>query len=286
MASVYDLELTEYYKIEIGSNWNKARESIVEVGRLLIEAKAKLSRDGWENLLENELSFTERTANRLMAISGDPRIASGTHVSQLPSSWGTLYEISRMSAEEFDDAIAQNVINPKVQRKDISSFLKEKRGEVSPTQDIDSTEYSETTKYAYIYIDYDKVDCFETLNESIQKAISAIPNVRLDCSDFEEKIFKKWNRENERERMRELRAEEDRAKKRLSTVIKEGIKRCGGRKNFENSICYSIQDLRGMPVDTALHLLDDDQHMWSRSGKTRSQVESEIARRVIQPILN
>jgi hypothetical protein len=48
------------------------------------------------------LPFTDRTAQRLMAVAADQRISNGAHVSDLPTSWGTLYELTKLDNVEFD----------------------------------------------------------------------------------------------------------------------------------------------------------------------------------------
>jgi hypothetical protein len=45
------------------------------------------------------LPFSERTAQRLMSIASDPRLSNPTHVSVLPNSWGTLYELTKLTDE-------------------------------------------------------------------------------------------------------------------------------------------------------------------------------------------
>jgi hypothetical protein len=55
-----------------------------------------------------------------MAISKDDRLTNAAHVSLLPPSWGTLYEISKLDDASFAAKIADGTINPEAQRKDIA----------------------------------------------------------------------------------------------------------------------------------------------------------------------
>jgi hypothetical protein len=50
-------------------------------------------------MIEEELPFTPRTAQRLMSITQSPALTNATHVSHFPASWGTLYAISRLPAD-------------------------------------------------------------------------------------------------------------------------------------------------------------------------------------------
>ena len=77
----------------IADAWNASREAVIDAGALLIEAKAVLPHGDSRAMVDAELPFGARTAQRLMAIAGDPRIANRTPVSDLPPSWRTLYEL-------------------------------------------------------------------------------------------------------------------------------------------------------------------------------------------------
>lgn len=68
----------------------------------------------------------------LMAISMDPRLSKPKHVSLLPTSWGTLYALSRLDAKEWKRATRENLIRPDVQRKEITAFRKEMRKPPKP----------------------------------------------------------------------------------------------------------------------------------------------------------
>jgi len=61
-------------------------------------------------MCESKLPFSDRTAQRLMAIAEDPRLSNPTHVSYLPSSWGTLYELTKLDDEQWGLALEAGVI--------------------------------------------------------------------------------------------------------------------------------------------------------------------------------
>jgi Protein of unknown function (DUF3102) len=96
--------------------WRSSVEGILRTGRLLIEAKANLPFGEFGRMIESDLPFGERTAQRLMAIGQDNRLSNPTHVSLLPASWGTLYELTKLSDEEFSSAVQQRVIRPDMLR--------------------------------------------------------------------------------------------------------------------------------------------------------------------------
>ena len=61
-------------------------------------------------MIESALPFSANTAQRLMAVASDSRLSNPAHGQHLPASWRTLYEITKLSDEEFTDAIEKRVI--------------------------------------------------------------------------------------------------------------------------------------------------------------------------------
>jgi hypothetical protein len=95
--------------------WQQAVESIVETGRRLIEVKERVRHGNWLPAVEL-MPFTERTAQRLMAIAKHPDISNPTHVSHLPASWGTLYALTPLPAGEIPRRIEAHEITPELDR--------------------------------------------------------------------------------------------------------------------------------------------------------------------------
>lgn len=98
-----------------------AAESIIAAGRELVAAKEALPHGEFGPLLA-ELALTPRTAQRFMAIARNPVLSDATHVSHLPSAWGTLYELSRLPAEVIEEAIEGGEITPGLTREDVAAL--------------------------------------------------------------------------------------------------------------------------------------------------------------------
>jgi hypothetical protein len=81
----------------ISAAWHQSVTSIIETGRLLTEAKAALDHGEWLPMVETDLPFRRNTAQRLMKIAADSRLANRAHVPLLPPSWGTLWATYRWS---------------------------------------------------------------------------------------------------------------------------------------------------------------------------------------------
>jgi hypothetical protein len=107
--------------------WRTSVEAILEVDRLLAAAKKALPHGEFGKMIESELPFTDRTARMLMTIASDPRLTNRKHVSVLPPSWGTLYELTKLDDEQFDARLLDGTINPDMQRRDIATEIKQSR---------------------------------------------------------------------------------------------------------------------------------------------------------------
>ena len=103
--------------------WQGTVRNIVETGKALIDLKADLPHGAFTEMVETDLFFSTRTAQRLMAIAEHPSLSNPTHVSDLPASWGTLYELSKIDGCTVEKLIQAGRIYPELERKDISAFV-------------------------------------------------------------------------------------------------------------------------------------------------------------------
>jgi N6-adenosine-specific RNA methylase IME4 len=63
-----------------------------------------------------------------MAIGADKRIANGAHVQHLPPHWGTLYELTKLTDQQFEAKLASGLIHPELERRDVvMSGIRERR---------------------------------------------------------------------------------------------------------------------------------------------------------------
>jgi Protein of unknown function (DUF3102) len=105
--------------IRITESWRASVEAIIEVGRLLMAAKAALPHGEFGPMIETRLPFGARTAQRLMAIASDSRLTNPHRVSLLPASYSTLAELTHLSDDELASGFAQKIICPDMIRADI-----------------------------------------------------------------------------------------------------------------------------------------------------------------------
>jgi len=118
-----DLVTIAQYAERIRAAWRQSVEGVLEAGRLLRQAQEELSADFYKRLVDAELPFTRRTAERLIAICKDERIT--THVSDMPTHWGTLYELTRLDDDTFAARMEDGTICADMERKDISTTIKQ-----------------------------------------------------------------------------------------------------------------------------------------------------------------
>jgi len=108
----------------IASTWQDSAENVIgayfKIGSDLLAAKDDLDHGEFLAMIESDLPFGKRTAQRLIKIATDPRLANATHVSRLPPAWGTLYELTRLEDEEFFRLMDDGTIRPDMERKEVN----------------------------------------------------------------------------------------------------------------------------------------------------------------------
>jgi hypothetical protein len=111
----------EAWAARISACWQASVHAILEVGRLLTAAKDALPHGAFEDMIAADLPFSNSTARRLMAVAGDPRLTDRAHVHVLPPSWGTLYELTKLTDEQFAAARTGGIIKPDMMRRDLEA---------------------------------------------------------------------------------------------------------------------------------------------------------------------
>jgi len=111
----------------INACWRATFQGVLEAGRLLNAAKTALEHGEFQKMLESQLQFQPRTAQRLMAIAADERITNATHASHLPTAWTTLYEITTLDDDQFEKALDDGVIRPDMERSEIAQIVKKEK---------------------------------------------------------------------------------------------------------------------------------------------------------------
>src|SRR2546428_5727546 len=78
------------------SEWRKSVEAILETGRLLFQAKETLPHGEFRAMVREDLRWSPRMAQMLMAVAQHPVLSKANHGALLPASWRTLYALPRL----------------------------------------------------------------------------------------------------------------------------------------------------------------------------------------------
>lgn len=140
-------DITNSWPSQIRDAWNKTREGIIRVGQLLIDAKEALPHGEFGAMIDKELPFGSHTAQRLMSIARDTRLANPAHGAVLPNSWRTLYDLTKLDDDTLNNAIEQGLIRPDMERKDVKKLTQL----TGPTEEQEHPEMKQfkTLQYAW-----------------------------------------------------------------------------------------------------------------------------------------
>lgn len=98
------------WRSRIEAAWQKSVESVIEVGRLVQQAKTELGAS--YSLLEVELPFSSTVAAFLVKIVENPILSDPQYFNRLPNSYNTLYHLSSIDNDELVKQIEDGVITP------------------------------------------------------------------------------------------------------------------------------------------------------------------------------
>jgi hypothetical protein len=84
------------------------------------KADPKMQHGEWGTMVESDLPFNRHTAHKLMQIARDKRLTNVSQGKHLPPSWTTLYELTKLDDDTFDQKLRDGSINPEMQRKDVA----------------------------------------------------------------------------------------------------------------------------------------------------------------------
>lgn len=101
----------------VRADLSKSVVGILEAGQHLREAKAQIPADGWSEWLRAEVGIAQPSASKLMSVAANVAIASYSQGNNLPASWTTLYELSRLDEDQLAQAITAGEVTPELERK-------------------------------------------------------------------------------------------------------------------------------------------------------------------------
>lgn len=117
----------------IKAKWQDSVSNIIETGLSLYNAREELGVSDFLTMVQEKLNFSKSTVYKLIAIGTDVRLQECTMV-HLPASWRTLYELTRLTDEQFQHGIDAGIIHAGMERKDVAK-LKPPRDKRQPKTD-------------------------------------------------------------------------------------------------------------------------------------------------------
>jgi Protein of unknown function (DUF3102) len=106
--------------------WRQSVTSVIDCGRILIEAKRKVGHGNWLKFVK-KLEFSKRSSNRiaemLIAIAEDPVLSNPKHVSNLPRAYSTLYRLTCLEQSDLEALLEDGTINSETERKDVDELI-------------------------------------------------------------------------------------------------------------------------------------------------------------------
>lgn len=104
---------------EIAALWKKSKGAVLETGQALLRAKSALEAGVFVEMIERDLPFSKSSARRFVKIASDPRLTDPANAQILPTASTALYELTKLSNDEFVRALDGGQINPRMTRNDV-----------------------------------------------------------------------------------------------------------------------------------------------------------------------
>jgi len=109
---------------KIRTRYQDSAGAVLDLGKMLIEAKAQLEHGEFLAMIESDLPFKKSTAEMLMAIGRNLALGKSQHIGILPQSWGTLYELTRLPEPVLEELLSDGTITPETERQDVIRIRK------------------------------------------------------------------------------------------------------------------------------------------------------------------
>jgi Protein of unknown function (DUF3102) len=123
VTNVFPIAKREDFARRIRDRLRETVEAVIEVGKVVLEAKSLLAHGDFESMVRDDLGWSPRTAQRFMSIARHPVLSNATHVSCLPPSWGTLAELARVEPKHLEAAIASGMVRPDMKRTEVGRLV-------------------------------------------------------------------------------------------------------------------------------------------------------------------
>lgn len=119
--------------------------AIIATGKNLNNAKASVPHGGWGRMfrghpqaVERPIPFSQDTAERLMAIARNPVLSNSAQWAELPNSWRTLFELSKIEASTLESYLSRGMIHADMTRQEALQLTVKRRESEIPSCRVQS----------------------------------------------------------------------------------------------------------------------------------------------------
>lgn len=146
----------EYWAPRINAEWRKSIEGILNVGRQLIAAKEACQHgeflrlfNGHDDTVTEPVPFGEDAAERLMKVASHPVLSNSDHSRNLPQSYQTLYELTKLDDETLVAGIKAGEITPETTRAQAAAMQADpvEKPDKPPHEEMASAVKNAVTKF-------------------------------------------------------------------------------------------------------------------------------------------
>lgn len=112
----------DWYEQEIRGAMGKSLEGVFIAAERIEQAVSALGAKDFIALTEGRLNLSKSTVSKMISIHKDHRLVSARK--QLPPSWSTVYEFTRMDDESLESAKNLGEIHPLITQKEATALVK------------------------------------------------------------------------------------------------------------------------------------------------------------------
>lgn len=163
----------EQFQFGIVASWRKVASSIMETGRLLLQAEEQLDRAGFstirKHLVENGI-MSETVISKLLKIARNTVLSAPNNVPLLPGSYATLYVLAGKDPVEVQSALAEGKITPLTQLKDVTDLFPSTTNKVQKV--ADATGIVVTVQSDLSNVPADTINAFKAAIEALKEFVA------------------------------------------------------------------------------------------------------------------
>jgi hypothetical protein len=167
------VSLVEQFQFGIVASWRKVASSIMETGRLLLQAEEQLDRAGFstirKHLVENGI-MSETVISKLLKIARNSVLSAPDNIPLLPGSYATLYVLAGKDPAEVQSALAEGKITPLTQLKDVTDLFPSTTNKVQKV--ADATGIVVTVQSDLSNVPADTIKAFKAAIDALKEFVS------------------------------------------------------------------------------------------------------------------